>query len=78
MLVRLVFSDGNTLTRDISDLTFDMIMSKPYSDTWLHFNGEKVAVLESIEVLDNESDFDNEVNKTLVYNELKKEVLNNE
>ncbi|WP_159428269.1 hypothetical protein [Streptococcus equinus] len=49
-------------------------MSKPYSDTWLHFNGEKVAVLESIEVLDNESDFDNEVNKTLAYNELKKEV----
>ncbi|QBX08036.1 hypothetical protein JavanS212_0007 [Streptococcus satellite phage Javan212] len=74
MLVRLVFSDGNTLTRDISDRTFDMIMSKPYSDTWLHFNGEKVAVLESIEVLDNESDFDNEVNKTLAYNELKKEV----
>ena len=30
------------------------------------------------EVLGNVDDFDNEVNKTLAYNELKKEVLNNE
>ena len=78
MLVRLEFSDGNTLTRMVSKHTLDMILARPYSETWLHFNGEKIAVLENAEVLGNVDDFDNEVNKTIAYNELKKEVLNNE
>ena len=38
-----------------------MILARPYSKTWLHFNGEKIAVLENVEVLGNVDELENEV-----------------
>lgn len=41
MLVRLEFSDGNTLTRMVSKHTLDMILARPYSETWLHLTAKR-------------------------------------